>query len=117
MPRSSAERSRSTSASSREEWRRKRVRSGRVQTNGRPSRTAAYVAFLRALGDRGVTSAREFRDDAAAALLPSPWASALTWVGPAIPTLPSLVRRRIVAHVDLLVSRALVIDTELGLAL
>ena len=83
-----------------------------VQT-GRISRTAAYVALLRALGDQGFTRAEGFRDGAARALLPAPWAAALAWSAPTIRALPPFARERIVAHVDLLVNRALAIDAEL----
>src|SRR5678815_170180 len=37
--------------------------------DGSPSGTAAYVAFLRALGDGGATSAKGFRDEHACACL------------------------------------------------
>jgi methyltransferase (TIGR00027 family) len=80
---------------------------------GRSSRTAAYVGFLRALGDRGLTSAEGFLDPTADALLPSRWARAVDWVTPLVAKLPSRVRERIVAHVDLLVCRSLAIDAEL----
>jgi methyltransferase (TIGR00027 family) len=83
----------------------------------RSSRTAAYVAFLRALGDRALTSAHGFHDEFACALLPLRWATALAWFGPKIAMLPNCVRKRIVAHVDLLVTRALAIDLELRAAL
>jgi methyltransferase (TIGR00027 family) len=83
----------------------------------KPSRTAAYVAFLRALGDRGITSAAGFHDHVARALLPSAWSRAVALCGPSIPMLPSRARARIVAHVDLLVLRALAIDAELTAAL
>jgi O-methyltransferase involved in polyketide biosynthesis len=80
---------------------------------GTSSRTAAYVALLRALGHRGLTSASGFHDEAAQRLLPSGWRHALTWLGRGIPRLPARVRARIVPHVDLLVLRALAIDAEL----
>jgi methyltransferase (TIGR00027 family) len=83
----------------------------------RSSRTAAYVALLRALGHRGWTSAQGFRDEFACTLLPPRWAAALAWFGPKIPTLPTFARERIIAHVDLLVTRALAIDSQLTAAL
>ncbi len=85
--------------------------------NGRPSRTAAFVALLRALGDHGLTSAEGFRDPTARALLPSRWAGALEWLLPRIPTLSPRARERIMARVDLLVVRTLAIDAELIAAL
>jgi methyltransferase (TIGR00027 family) len=81
------------------------------------SRTAAYVALLRALGDRGMTSAEGFHDEAQRMLLPSRWAGALAWLGPRITALRGRAREGIIAHVDLLVSRALAIDSELTTAL
>jgi methyltransferase (TIGR00027 family) len=83
----------------------------------RSSRTAAYVALLRALGDRGLTSAQGFRDEFARELLPTRWAAALAWVGPRIAALPICARERIITHVDLLVTRALAIDSQLTAAL
>ena len=85
--------------------------------DGRSSRTAAYVALLRALGDRGTTSARGFHDEVVRALLPPHWAFALASLGPTIPRLPAHAREGIIAHVDLLVLRALAIDAELTRAL
>jgi methyltransferase (TIGR00027 family) len=85
----------------------------RGMEEGKPSRTAAYVALLRALGDRGVTSASGFRDEAAHVLLPSGWRRALTWLGRGIPRLPARARAGVIAHVDLLVLRALAIDAHL----
>jgi methyltransferase (TIGR00027 family) len=64
-----------------------------------------------------VTSAQGFHDHAAGALLPPPWAEALAWFGASVQRLPSRVRKRIIAHVDLLVVRALAIDSELTVAL
>jgi methyltransferase (TIGR00027 family) len=83
----------------------------------RSSRTAAYVALLRALGDRGLTSARGFRDESARVLLPPRWAAAFGWFGPKMARLPTCARERIIAHVDLLVTRALAIDSQLTAAL
>jgi methyltransferase (TIGR00027 family) len=83
----------------------------------RPSLTAAYVAFLRALGDRGLTTAEGFHDPSARSLLPPRLARALAWVAPAIEALPRQARARVVARVDLLVVRALAIDAELTEAL
>lgn len=81
------------------------------------SRTAAYVALLRALGDRGLTTARGFRDPFASTLLPPRWAAALAWFAPKVAWLPTRVRERIIRHVDLLVTRALAIDSQLTAAL
>src|SRR5262249_26413496 len=41
---------------------------------GEPSQTAALVAFLRALGDAGISHLPDFRDPTARAFLPSSWA-------------------------------------------
>jgi methyltransferase (TIGR00027 family) len=71
----------------------------------RASRTAAYVAFLRALGDRGLTSVGEYRDATARALLPARWVR----LARAVPRAACVVR-----HVDLLVQRALAIDAEIA---
>ncbi|HEY1697897.1 MAG TPA: class I SAM-dependent methyltransferase [Polyangiaceae bacterium] len=83
----------------------------------RPSQTAAYVAFLRALGDRGFTSAHGYRDPFASSLLPSRWSAALAWVAPKVAALPPRARERITTHVDLLVHRALAVDAKLVAAL
>src|SRR5262245_26158833 len=82
-----------------------------------PSRTAAYVAFLRALGHRGVTSANGYHDEVAQELLPPVWQRGLQILGRGIPKLPSHARSAVIAHVDLLVLRALAIDAELVAAL
>ena len=76
-----------------------------------------YVGLLRALGDRGLTSAQRFDDPIAQAFLPSRWASALEWIAPALAKLPARVRALLVDRVDLLVVRALAIDAELTAAL
>jgi methyltransferase (TIGR00027 family) len=98
------------------EWENRATRSRRMQ-EGRSSQTAAYVALLRALGDRGATSARGFRDEVVQALLPPLWSHALALFGRAIPRLPARARERLTAHVDLLVLRSLAIDSELTHAL
>jgi methyltransferase (TIGR00027 family) len=85
--------------------------------DGRSSRTAAYVALLRALGDRGVTSAEGFADGSVRGLLPARWALAEAWLAAAVPRLPARARARVAAHVDLLVCRSLAIDAELEAAM
>jgi methyltransferase (TIGR00027 family) len=84
---------------------------------GRPSGTAAFVTLLRALGDRGLTTAQGFRDPTARALLPPPWARALDWLAPTIALFPAVARERVVERVDLLVVRTRAIDAELTGAL
>jgi methyltransferase (TIGR00027 family) len=84
---------------------------------GRSSKTAAYVALLRALGDRGLTSAKGFSDPAARRLLPPRWARAFTWLEARVHTLPAWARERIAARVDLLVVRSLAVDAEVTAAL
>jgi len=84
---------------------------------GRGSRTAKYVTLLRALGDRGLTSAEGFRDPTARALLSAPWTDALEWLVPKIARLSRRLRERIVARIDFVVLRALAIDAELTKAL
>lgn len=84
--------------------------------DGRSSGTAAYVAFLRALGHRGMTSAAGFVDPIARELLPPPWGLAVE-LAPILAKLPRRTRHRIIAHVDMLVCRSLAIDRELTRAL
>jgi methyltransferase (TIGR00027 family) len=81
------------------------------------SRTAAYVGWLRALGDRGLTSADGFTDPPARSLLWPGWAQSVAWVAPVLEHLPSVMRARVIAHVDVLVCRSLAIDAEVTKAI
>jgi methyltransferase (TIGR00027 family) len=76
------------------------------------SGTAAYVAFLRALGDRRLTSVPGFGAPITRALLPEPWRAAVS-LAPLLERLPRRPRERVVRHVDLFVRRSLAIDDEL----
>lgn len=84
---------------------------------GQSSKTAAYVAFLRALGDRGFTSAEGFSDPIARALLPPRWARAFAWLAPILGMLPRALRALVLGRVDLLVVRSLAVDAEVTAAL
>jgi methyltransferase (TIGR00027 family) len=85
---------------------------------GKPSQTAAMVAFLRALADLGVTSARGFQDPTAQHLLPAPWSQLLALLRRSArrrPLSESLANAR--QGADLLALRTLTIDAHLRDAL
>src|SRR6185369_4473594 len=83
---------------------------------GHFSRTAAYVAVLRALGNRGLTTAEGFHDETARALLPARWARGFALAARIAPAMPRRARARMVCGIDLLVIRTLAIDAELSRA-
>ncbi|MFL5320825.1 MAG: class I SAM-dependent methyltransferase, partial [Myxococcaceae bacterium] len=84
---------------------------------GQPSQTAAMVAFLRALAELGVTSAKGFHDPTARHLLPNRWAWFLSLaerrLRKANPTALTAAKH----GVDLLALRTLIIDAEVKEAL
>jgi methyltransferase (TIGR00027 family) len=85
----------------------------------RPSRTAAFVAFLRALAALDLSGVKGFRDPTAAPLLPQPFAGlyeAVAWLDGR--GLHRRLQRRLAGALDVMPLRTLAIDEEVraGLA-
>lgn len=84
----------------------------------RPSETAQWVAFMRALGDAGLTRARGFRDPTAAAMLSGAWRRAhraarwLSRLG-----VERALRRKAGPLLDVVTLRTLAIDEALAAAI
>jgi O-methyltransferase involved in polyketide biosynthesis len=76
----------------------------------RYSRTAEIVTFLRALGDRGWTSASSFRDECAAQLLRPAGQTALRLADAILCRSPVAMQARVIAQIDALALRTLAID-------
>jgi methyltransferase (TIGR00027 family) len=84
----------------------------------RPSETAQFVAFLRALGDSGLTYARDFRDPVAETLIEGRWRAvhrAARFVARAGGS--GVLRRRVAPLVDVAMLRTLAIDEALCAAI
>ncbi|MBN1208722.1 MAG: class I SAM-dependent methyltransferase [Myxococcaceae bacterium] len=84
---------------------------------GRPSQTAALVAFLRALADLGMSSVPGFREPTARHLLAPPWSSLLRFIERHRQRMAPLVRQGASIGVDQLALRTVLIDAYLREAL
>ncbi len=78
----------------------------------RPSHTAALIAFMRAVGDAGGTSVRNFSDPIARSILPTPW-SLLAFPLGKIPHAARLAWLASFGSVDLAPLRTAAIDAAL----
>ncbi len=84
---------------------------------GLPSQTAAVVAVLRALADRGYTHVEGFHDPIAEAFLTRFWTGALHLAERAFERMQPAVRDRIIDELDIVAARVHAIDRELEEAL
>jgi methyltransferase (TIGR00027 family) len=84
---------------------------------GKPSQTAAMVACMRALADRGWTLTRGFRDPTAAQLIPPAWVRVLSLVDWLLRRMSKGRRHRALTRLDILPLRTLAIDAALAEAL
>src|SRR5262245_17772502 len=81
-----------------------------------PSQTAAMVAMLRALADRGFTHVPGFVDPVARRLLPEFWLRMLGYAERGIERMQREARSRIETQVDVVAQRVRAIDLELEAA-
>jgi O-methyltransferase involved in polyketide biosynthesis len=79
----------------------------------RPSQTAAQVAVLRALADRGYTHVEGFADPVARNLLSGFWSGVLRVAERGFERLQPEVRDRIIDELDIVARRVRAIDSEL----
>jgi methyltransferase (TIGR00027 family) len=82
-----------------------------------PSQTAAIVAMLRALADRGFTAVEHFEDPVVRRLLPPLWSGILTVAERAFAGMRPEVRARVIDQLDMIARRVRAIDLELEAAL
>jgi methyltransferase (TIGR00027 family) len=78
-----------------------------------PSQTAAMVAMLRALADRGYTHVEGFRDPVAQALLTGVWSGAFHLADRTFARMQPQIRDRIIDALDIVAARVRAIDEEL----
>ena len=84
---------------------------------GRPSQTAALVAYMRALANIGATSAAGFSDPTASVLLPPLWSKAFGFAERKFAKARPDQRRQFTRGVDALALRTLAIDQSVSEAL
>lgn len=83
----------------------------------RASETAIFVAFLRALVDRGLSQVQGYSDPVAEQILPPFWSKLLAIIAPRMKAMPPIARARAMEQLEMLPLRVRAIDVELERAI